>query len=205
MPTLSSSELLKAIIDKNNNDTELEIRRKEQSDLLEDIVKSADFYKEHQNIIKNFNDFFVDESLLNARTVLGISRVKVFESLTFKSGFSYRYIERKMIWLIFNNKEYKLTNISVNISNIIDSLNSKISIEQTIYELDGKVYVNGVSQGDLIGTVADLSQTGDLEIGDSLLGNAANYQIYNRALSSPEVLHNYNALKGRFGLWNTGQ
>ena len=31
-------------------------------------------------------------------------------------------------------------------------------------------------------------------------GNIANIQIYNRALSSSEVLHNYNALKGRFGL-----
>jgi hypothetical protein len=30
-------------------------------------------------------------------------------------------------------------------------------------------------------------------------------QAYNRALSASEVLHNYNALKGRFGLWNTGQ
>ena len=29
-------------------------------------------------------------------------------------------------------------------------------------------------------------------------GNIANAQIYNRALSSNEVLHNYNALKGRF-------
>ena len=26
------------------------------------------------------------------------------------------------------------------------------------------------------------------------------FHIYNRALSSTEVLHNYNALKGRFGL-----
>jgi hypothetical protein len=33
-----------------------------------------------------------------------------------------------------------------------------------------------------------------------LNGNIANTQIYNRALSSAEVLHNYNALKGRFGL-----
>ena len=31
-------------------------------------------------------------------------------------------------------------------------------------------------------------------------GNIANVQIYNRALSSTEILHNYNALKGRFGL-----
>lgn len=31
-------------------------------------------------------------------------------------------------------------------------------------------------------------------------GNLGPTQIYNRALSSNEVLHNYNALKGRFGL-----
>jgi len=31
-------------------------------------------------------------------------------------------------------------------------------------------------------------------------GEIANIQFYNRALTSTEVLHNYNALKGRFGL-----
>jgi hypothetical protein len=31
-------------------------------------------------------------------------------------------------------------------------------------------------------------------------GNIANTQIYNRALSAQEVLQNYNATKGRFGL-----
>ena len=31
-------------------------------------------------------------------------------------------------------------------------------------------------------------------------GEIANTQVYNRALSANEVLHNYNALKGRFGL-----
>jgi len=31
-------------------------------------------------------------------------------------------------------------------------------------------------------------------------GNLACISIYNRALSAEEVLHNYNALKGRFGL-----
>tara|TARA_R110001606_G_scaffold218628_2_gene366396 strand:- start:4479 stop:5156 length:678 start_codon:yes stop_codon:yes gene_type:complete len=33
-----------------------------------------------------------------------------------------------------------------------------------------------------------------------LNGKLANIQMYNRALSANEVLHNYNALKGRFGL-----
>lgn len=34
----------------------------------------------------------------------------------------------------------------------------------------------------------------------SWVGNIANTRIYNRALSANEVLHNYNALKSRFGL-----
>ena len=33
-----------------------------------------------------------------------------------------------------------------------------------------------------------------------LNGNLASYRIYNRALSSTEILQNYNTLKGRFGL-----
>ena len=33
-----------------------------------------------------------------------------------------------------------------------------------------------------------------------MTGLIANVHIYNRALSANEVLHNYNALKGRFGL-----
>ena len=33
-----------------------------------------------------------------------------------------------------------------------------------------------------------------------LNGKIGNFQIYNRALSATEILHNYNALKGRFGL-----
>ena len=35
-------------------------------------------------------------------------------------------------------------------------------------------------------------------VGSGTNGQIANTQIYNRALSSTEVLHNYNALKGRF-------
>jgi hypothetical protein len=35
---------------------------------------------------------------------------------------------------------------------------------------------------------------------DPYTGNIANVQIYNRALSSTEILQNYNATKGRYGL-----
>ena len=50
------------------------------------------------------------------------------------------------------------------------------------------------------------SSTGDNIIGDfgggshAVYGNIGPFHVYNRVLSANEVLHNYNALKGRFGL-----
>ena len=70
------------------------------------------------------------------------------------------------------------------------------------------LYINGVlsktqSTSNATGT---FTTTNNLLLGARLSsagffeGNIANVQIYNRALSSTEVLHNYNGLKGRFGL-----
>jgi hypothetical protein len=69
-----------------------------------------------------------------------------------------------------------------------------------------KTYVNGVLDLDGTGTPpASFSSTAGNSFRISGLGgsfysdgNVANVQIYNRALLSNEVLHNYNALKGRF-------
>ena len=106
-----------------------------------------------------------------------------------------------LLWVHVHNN----TDLRIYIRNVFRVFSSCITLNQwhyiTITRIDynnGKVYVNGVSQGDLIGTFADLSQTGNLVICDSLLGNAASYQIYNKALSASEVTQNYNALKGRF-------
>ena len=71
-----------------------------------------------------------------------------------------------------------------------------------------KTYVNGVLVLDGTGTPpADFSSTAGNSFRISGLGgsfysdgNVANVQIYTRALSASEVLHNYNALKSRFGL-----
>ena len=67
-----------------------------------------------------------------------------------------------------------------------------------------KSYLNGL----LIGTDnhSYLPSTANMAIGkytfttNFFKGNIGPVHIYNRALSSTEILHNYNALKGRFGL-----
>ena len=77
-----------------------------------------------------------------------------------------------------------------------------------VYE-DG---IDGLNQSNDVtapgGSTLQLDQTiEDLVIGaqasnknNEIVGNVGPIHIYNRALSANEILHNYNALKGRFGL-----
>ena len=75
----------------------------------------------------------------------------------------------------------------------------------------GVVYLNGITNQTITTNTGATphNETGALEIarendggsgGDYFLGKIGCIQYYNRALSATEVLHNYNALKGRFGL-----
>jgi len=67
-------------------------------------------------------------------------------------------------------------------------------------------YHNGVRVAGVSAGVTLTSDTGVIEIGKDdgisryMNGSISNVQLYNRALSDIEVLQNYNATKGRFGL-----
>ena len=73
-----------------------------------------------------------------------------------------------------------------------------------------KLYLNGIKVDDSnyeAGSYTAMENTGTaLRLGAQERGSYESYgyiatcQIYNRELSAAEVLHNYNALKGRFGL-----
>ena len=72
-----------------------------------------------------------------------------------------------------------------------------------------KIYVNGVqasgstilnSSPSTITSSADFQISGRGGANNIWGGRVASANIYNRALSATEILQNYNALKGRFGL-----
>jgi hypothetical protein len=74
---------------------------------------------------------------------------------------------------------------------------------------NNKVYVNGVEQStsQQLGGTNGMSFNNSINFasafnngGYNLAATIGNISIYNRALTSSEVLQNYNALKGRFGL-----
>jgi hypothetical protein len=67
-----------------------------------------------------------------------------------------------------------------------------------------KLYLNGVQDGSNGDTT---TFTGNQEIsigsystGNNLTGRIGSAFVYNRALSATEIMQNYNATKGRFGL-----
>jgi len=71
------------------------------------------------------------------------------------------------------------------------------------------IYINGVSYtvgSQIAGTITTISNSVPVRIGTDAAneyffpGSISNAQIYNRALVLSEILQNYNALKGRFGL-----
>lgn len=68
------------------------------------------------------------------------------------------------------------------------------------------LYVDGISNTSTSITSYAAAGSGDLAIGwakgtgEYLNGSVSNVCMYNRALSDTEVLKNYNALKGRYGL-----
>jgi hypothetical protein len=66
--------------------------------------------------------------------------------------------------------------------------------------VDGTLVASGTGGTNSLTTATQL-RIGSLQTNTNFfLGNIAQASIYNRALSAAEVLQNYNALKGRFGL-----
>jgi|9_EtaG_2_1085328.scaffolds.fasta_scaffold03986_2 hypothetical protein len=92
----------------------------------------------------------------------------------------------------------------VSTSNV--ALNQWVHLVGTSDNVTRKIYINGVldntdpySDG-IYSTDIDLQIGRQLSGGYDYNGDISAIRIYDRALSAAEVLHNYNALKGRFGV-----
>ncbi len=75
-----------------------------------------------------------------------------------------------------------------------------------LFYINGSLDTTSSASGFNIATAASATSGQNLYIGantagaENFHGDIGPIQIYNRALSPTEILHNYNALKGRFGL-----
>ena len=115
---------------------------------------------------------------------------------------TYSWANEQVLFSIYLNQAFPYaTGVSQNtIYNVCGTFNKPT----------GKIYINGVKEAE--GTkdynVTYQDTTSGNRIGEwgyggyqrNFNGQIYSVQVYNRELSSNEVLHNYNALKGRFGL-----
>jgi len=101
-----------------------------------------------------------------------------------------------MFWV--NDGSYKVAKSNSALSN-----NTWYNLCGTADGNNVNLYVNGIKQSQTVSYSSITNSTSITRIGfnnEYLNGQAGPVHIYNRALSANEVLHNYNALKGRFGL-----
>ena len=80
-------------------------------------------------------------------------------------------------------------------TSIILYINS--TLDRTVSETSNMAYGSGVNCNVLIGAEANFCGSPQSRY---FTGRISNTLVYNRALSSTEILQNYNATKGRFGL-----
>jgi len=113
---------------------------------------------------------------------------------------TYSWANQQVLWSIYINQPFPYaTGVSRNtIYNVCGTFNKPT----------GKIYINGVKEAE--GTkdynATYTNATSGNRIGEwgyggyqrNFNGQIYSVQVYNRELSSNEVLHNYNALKGRF-------
>jgi len=106
----------------------------------------------------------------------------------------------------FYYSDYGSVNITVPNNNILNNWYNVVLYLDSSFA--AKMYVNGVLVGSDTATNY-LTGNSILSIGTYYLvgpglwyaGYISNFYVYNRALSEQEILQNYNALKGRFGIF----
>jgi hypothetical protein len=100
------------------------------------------------------------------------------------------------IWTFADDLTFSITGPKVGWHNVTATYDGNLNL---------KAHYNGVFSAEkTLGGVLNTGNT-SINIGSSttlsyFIGKVSNVSIYNRALSAAEVLQNYNATKGRFGL-----
>jgi len=166
------------------------------------------------------NDYVIDDPTINmplgssSRTICVWAYLNNYSSNTFihigTSSGGQRYIFQVStggaIIYIFTDGLNENNNVS-----ITDAQKPSLNAwNHLTFKNDGQNYeyfLNGVSQktgtfGTTLNTVTQRYVVGNRDdyAGTPLNGRIATVSVYNRALSSAEVLQNYNVFKGRFGL-----
>jgi hypothetical protein len=125
-------------------------------------------------------------------------------NLTFNQGWQILY--RTNLKFGFEGRESGSEYLSVQTINTYN-INNWYNVVATKFNNTWSIYINGILENTLnLGNGTTPFATNVLDVGRSPsggfynVGRVSNTIIYNRALSSTEILQNYNATKSRYGL-----
>jgi hypothetical protein len=114
--------------------------------------------------------------------------IDLYGNTTFNTNQTYSLTEWKYIVWTYNGSTFTTTNVIIYINNVPYTGNSL-----SVLRNSGNI-PNVVGSSLVLGRV---SSTENLYYGKPVIGN---FQMYNRVLSSQEILQNFNSTKTRFGL-----
>jgi len=162
-----------------------------------------DFVKPNSSSILEFTDFTLSSWIKLSSLNLNQFIIDTSTNNNFGLGYSYRITTSNRVRFWAYNADNFLDStatVSSNIwCNVVSTYNNTPKL-QTIY-INGLFDISNTHSNSFV-----ISNTANLRIGSSqilggyITGDIALIQMYNRALSAQEILQNYNATKGRFGL-----
>jgi hypothetical protein len=168
------------------------------TDAVDDTIQVNYNFAQHSTITINF---FANSSYINESMIWSMGG----------NGPDWYIKENTMGYNSYGGDTYGLSTTQINNLGLRNNWRLiTMTYTQNSPVSNNKVYVNGVEQStsQQLGTTNGMSFNNQIYF-TSAYGNGAGYclsatvgyiSIYNRALSASEVLQNYNALKGRYGL-----
>jgi hypothetical protein len=172
-------------------------------DGVDDYVNVPQFISTSQDM--TFSLWF-KPSILPPSTIKNIVYLQAEQDLTIRLYSNSTFQENNLAWLVY----YERTNLGPGavLPQFSYTLNTWTNTVLTFNQSgEYKVYINGTiwnTTPPAATFIRWLLPTGYLRLSSFanfvFNGSISNISIYNRALSATEVLQNYNALKGRYGL-----
>ena len=162
----------------------------------------TNFIKDVTNDFSVFSWINVDSSSNSKYYILGTREESTSASTS--KGFTFLLNSSREVYARIFTTTSNITQVNAGV--VTNGIWANVAFTYIASSKILKIFRNGVEVGSATGTAAGVTSPDSIGIGRVATGGSYSYfdgnigpsQIYNRALSAAEVLHNYNALKSRF-------
>jgi hypothetical protein len=165
------------------------------------VFDGADDYISLNNPITAYNTHTIDFWFYND---ISKPNLNVIISMSVGNGYSFIEVDKDVTYVGYSTSGASYRTYS-SIKTSVNSWRHFTVVKKNSGD-NMDLYLNGVLQTDYSGSVGNLSSNSLMYVGTfqspgwPTKGRISSVHVYNRILTSSEILQNYNAQKGRFGL-----